>query len=70
MHYFLIEGTFPGYGLLYLKENTPGNFCLVPLLIFELLRHKGFFPPLKQKKIKANHTCINDSPKRRHLTNQ
>ena len=44
VHFFFTEGTFSAYGSLYQNENSPENFCLVPLLIFELLRHKGFFP--------------------------
>ena len=44
MHYFFIEGTFPGYEFLHQNENNPENFYLVQLLTFELLRNKGFFP--------------------------
>ena len=44
MHYFFTEGTSPEYGFLYQNENSPETFCLEPLLVFDLLRHKGFFP--------------------------
>ena len=43
-HHFFTEGTFPEYRLLYQNENSAENVCLVPLLIFDLLRHRGFTP--------------------------
>ena len=70
MHYFFSEGTFLEQRFLYQNENSPDNFCLVPFLIFGLLKQR-FLSSLKQKKLKANHAWyINDSPKREHLTDQ
>ena len=54
MHYFFSEGTFLEQRLLYQNENSPDNLCLVPFLIFGLLRQR-FLSSLKQKKLKANH---------------
>ena len=46
MHHFFTEGTFPEYRFLLQNENSPENVCLVPILIFDLLRHR-FFSSLK-----------------------
>ena len=44
MRHFFTEGSFLEYGFSYQNENSPENICLVPLLIFDLWRHKDFLP--------------------------
>lgn len=71
MHYFLIVGTFPGYEFLISKCKYSRKCLPCTTFSFWVFKTQRFLSSLKQKKIIANQTwCINDCPKRKHLTDQ